>query len=78
MRNGNATPATSIGFLFGPMVNRELSTDTADKALNNSMHTNTVSERVCGDLRPEPWKRASHDDPSVGDQEVPHLLHEES
>jgi hypothetical protein len=78
MKNGTATPITSIGFLFGPIVKRELSTETADRALNNSMHTNTVSDSVCGNSRPELRKRSSQVVPSGGDQVDPHLLHDES
>ena len=69
---------TSIGFFIGPMVKRELSTDTADRALNNSMHTNTVRERVWGDSRPGPLNRESHDIPSGGFQVDPHLPQDDS
>ena len=78
MRNGTATPMTSIGFFVGAIANRELSTDTADNALNNSMHTNTVSDKVCGNSRPELRNRASQVVPSGGCQVDPHLPQEDS
>jgi hypothetical protein len=67
-----------MGFFVGDIVSSELSTDTADKALNNSMQTKTVSERVCGNSRPELRNRASQVVPSGGVQVDPHLLHDDN
>lgn len=69
---------TSIGFFVGAIASRELSTDTADRALNNSMHTNTVNESVWGNSRPELRNRASQVVPSGGSHVDPHLLQDDS
>mmetsp|Transcript_2752 Transcript_2752/g.3847 ORF Transcript_2752/g.3847 Transcript_2752/m.3847 type:complete len:83 (+) Transcript_2752:351-599(+) len=77
---GSVTPKINHLLRVGGTERIELSTDTALKALNISIHTSVVKDRVCGSARPEPSNNVSQ---SLGDKpisfpQIPHLLHEES